>query len=71
MKYFFTLILFIISLNSHCQTNNLVVFVGEKISFSKIKAPYIKIDTLSGLGIDTVFTIGKKQKKLLLTQYSL
>lgn len=65
MKYFFTLILFISSLmHSHCQSNNLVVFVGKNVSFSKIKVPYYKIDTLGGLGIDTIFTIGKKTKKV-------
>lgn len=65
MKYFFALILFICSLMpSHCQTNNLVVLVGENVSFSRIEVPYIKIDTLSGLGIDTVFTIGKHKKKV-------
>jgi hypothetical protein len=65
MKYFFTLILFISSLiHSHCQTNNLVVFVGENVSFSKIKISYLKIDTLSGLSIDTVFTFGEKTQKI-------
>lgn len=65
MKYLLTLVLSISSLvHSHGQSNNVLVFVGEKVSFSKIKVPYASIDTLSGLGIDTVFTVGNKTQQV-------
>lgn len=65
MKNLFLLILFIGSFpHGHCQTNDLVAFIGECVSISKTKTSQVKVDTLSGLGIDTVYSIADKEYKL-------